>query len=88
MNNAINEIGNRLEFNEHKARRSRGTNQLPDKIMENTEAKEKRERTMQHENRLREFSDLIKYNNIHIIRSPRRRSKRKDARKIIWRSNG
>ena len=39
-----------------------------DKIMETKEAEQKRERIiMEHENRFRELSDSIKYNNIHII---------------------
>ena len=35
--------------------------------MENNEAEQRKERIMGHENRLRELSDSIKCNNIHII---------------------
>ena len=39
--------------------------------MESNQVKQKREkRIMQNENRLREFSDSIKHNNIHIIGVP------------------
>ena len=42
-----------------------------DKIMENNQAKQKRERgIMQPKNRLWELSDSIKHNNIHIIEVP------------------
>ena len=45
--------------------------------MENKEAKQKTERRiMQQENRLRELSDYIKYNSIHIIGIPEEEKKR------------
>ena len=41
------------------------------RIMENNEAEQKRERKiMNHKSRLRELSDSIKHNNIHIIGVP------------------
>ena len=50
------------------------------KVMENNEAEQQRERTiMDHENRLREISDSIKCNNIHIIGVPEEEKGVKEA---------
>ena len=51
-----------------------------DKIMENTEAERKRERKiLEHECRLRELSDSIKCNNIHMIGVPEEEERERGA---------
>ena len=58
---------------------------LEDKIIENNKAEQKRKRRiMQDENRLKELSDSIDYDNIHIIEIT---EERKGDRKVIWRND-
>lgn len=72
MKNAITDNGNRLNAMHNRLEEAEEwISHLEDKIMENHEAEQKREkRCMQHENKLRELSDFIKHNNIHIIKVP------------------
>jgi len=50
---------------------------IEDKIMENNEVEKKRERKLSdHKGRLREFSNSIKHNNIHVIGSQKKSRKR------------
>ena len=69
--NAINEIGNRLDaINSRLGKGEEWISDPVDKIMENNEAEQKRERIVQHETRLRELSNSFKCNKIHIIGVP------------------
>ena len=53
---------------------------LEDKIIENNDGEQKkRERVMEHKNRLRELSDPIKYSNICIIGVPEEEERGKGA---------
>ena len=53
-------------------------NDIEDRIMENNEVEQKRERRiMDHKNRLRELSDSIKHNDIHIIGVPEEEQREK-----------
>ena len=55
---------------------------VEDKIMENDEAEKKRERKLlDHECRLRELGNSLKYNNIYII-SPRRKREGGKGKKV------
>ena len=50
---------------------------LEDKIMEKEEAEEKRDKKIEeYERRIRELSDAIKHNNIHIIGIPEEEEER------------
>ena len=56
---------------------------IDDRIMENNEAEQRRERRiMEHENRLRKLSDSVKHNNIHIVRVPEEEGQ-KGAKKLF-----
>ena len=48
-----------------------------DKIMENNESENKREKILDHECRLKKLSDSIKHNNIHTIGVPEEEEKGK-----------
>ena len=69
---AINEVQNKIEMatawiEEEEER----IGELEDKIMEKEEAEKKRDKNIQeYKGRIREFSDAIKWNNIHIIGIP------------------
>lgn len=73
MKSAINNIGNRLNaMNSKLEEAEEQISGLEDKIMENNEAKQKKERKItQHKNRLTEPSDSIKCNNISIMGIPK-----------------
>ena len=58
--------------------------ELEDKIMEKEEAEKKRDKNIQEqEGRIRELSDVIKRNNIHIIGIPEEEEREKGAEQII-----
>lgn len=57
---------------------------IEDRLMENNEADQKKDRKLlDHESRLREPSNSIKHNNIHIIGVPLEKRGRKEDRKFI-----
>ena len=65
MRNTLDGMNSRLKEAEERI------NDLEDRVMEKNQDEQKREkRIMQNENRLRELSDFIKHNNIHIIGVP------------------
>jgi len=51
--------------------------------MENKETEKKRERIMEHENRLRELSDFINHNNIRIIGVPGKEERENGAENLF-----
>ena len=78
MKNTINEIENTLDgINSRIHEAEERTDDLEDRAMESNQAKQMRERKiMQIENSLRELSDSIKHNNIHIIGIPEEEERR------------
>jgi len=54
-------------------------NDLEDKVIEINQAEQERERIMEHENKVRELSDSIKRNNVHIIGIPEEEEREKGA---------
>jgi len=69
MKNVISEIQNRLDVLTTRMEEAKEqTSYKEDRIMENNEAKQKRERKiLDHESRFRELSDSIKHSNTCII---------------------
>ena len=58
-------------MNTRKEDAGEGVSDIEDRIMENNEAEQKKERRiMKHKNRLRELGNFIKCNNIYIIEVP------------------
>ena len=62
MRSILDRMNSRLEEAEEQI------NDLEDRVLESNQAEEREKRIMQTKNRLREFSDSIKCNNIHITR--------------------
>ncbi|KAF0880195.1 LORF1 protein, partial [Crocuta crocuta] len=57
---------------------------IENKIMENNEVEKKREtKVLNHKGRLREFSDLLRCSNIHIIRVPEDEEREKGAKCLL-----
>ena len=61
--NSITEIKTTLErINSRIEKREVQISNLEDRVMENNQAKQKKEKLIKNENRLRELSDIFKYN--------------------------
>ncbi|KAF0870977.1 LITD1 protein, partial [Crocuta crocuta] len=67
LRNAVNEVQNKLDaVTARMGEGERRISEIEDKIMENNEAEKKRVRKLlDHEGRIRDLSDSMKYNNIH-----------------------
>ena len=79
MKNLITEIWNRWDtMTTRMEEAEQQTSNIEDRVRENNEVEHKRERRMmEHKSRLRELSDSIKHNNIHIIGVPEELGKEK-----------
>ena len=85
MKKTINEIKDTLD--EIKGRPEEAVewiSNLEDRVLESNQAEQAREKNMQNENKLREFSDFIKHNNIHIIRISEEEDERKEGAEILF----
>ena len=81
MKNTVLESKN-TRWNKQQARGSKEQINLEERVMESNRAEQVRgKKNMQNENKLRELSDSIKCNNIHIIGIPE--EERKEDRKFI-----
>ncbi|KAF0879685.1 LORF1 protein, partial [Crocuta crocuta] len=83
--NAINEIHNKMEAsNEQTEKAERRISDLEDTIIEKEETEKKRDKLIQeHERRVRELSDTIKWNNIRIIGIPEEEDIKKGAEGVL-----
>ncbi|KAF0871378.1 LORF1 protein, partial [Crocuta crocuta] len=87
--NAINEMHNKMEawnsrIEEAQRRIKRRISDLEDTIIEKEETEKKRDKLIQkHERRVRELSDMVKCNNIHIIGIPEEEEKGKGAEGVL-----
>ncbi|KAF0871395.1 LORF1 protein, partial [Crocuta crocuta] len=85
LKKAINEIHNKME--ESKARieeAERRIGDLEDAIIEKEKSEKKGDKLIQeHERRVRELSDTIKRNNIHLIEIPEEENRRKGAEGVV-----
>ena len=83
MKNTITKIQNRLDaINTRLEEAEKWISDIDDK-MENNEAEQKRERIVSLENGLRELSDSIKCNSIHITGVPEEEEKENEAENIF-----
>ena len=64
MQNKLDAVTARMEEAEERI------SEIEDKIMENDEAKKREKNILDHKERIRELSDSMKCNNIHIIGVP------------------
>ena len=87
MNNKINETKTLLEgINRRITEAEEWISDLEDKIVEITNAEQNKEKRMKRiEDSLRDFWDNIKYTNIRIIGSQKKKRKRKGLRKYLKR---
>jgi len=77
IKNALDEINSRLEKAEERIR------DREDIVMESNQAEQVREKNNQNENRLRELSESIKHNDIHIIGIPEEEEREKGVENLF-----
>ena len=87
MNNTVAEIKNTLEgINSRITEAKEWISELENKVVEITVREQNKEKRMKRiADRLRDLWDNIKHNNIRIIRSQKKKRKRKDLRKYLKR---
>ena len=78
MRNTLDGMNSRLEESEE------WIHDLENRVMESNQAEQKREKwIMQNKNRLRELSDSIRCNNIHIIEVPEKEEREMRAENLF-----
>ena len=88
MQNTITEIKNSLESaNSRILEAEEGINKVEDRLVEMTDAEQKREKDLKEMKSLRELWDNVKCTNTRIIGGSRRRRERAGDRKNISRDN-
>uniref|UniRef100_A0ABI7XJR4 L1 transposable element RRM domain-containing protein n=1 Tax=Felis catus TaxID=9685 RepID=A0ABI7XJR4_FELCA len=85
LKHAINEVQNKMEATTARIEEAEERiGELEDKIMEKEEAEKKRDKKIQeYEGRIRELSDAMKHNNMHIIGIPEEEEREKGAEGVL-----
>ncbi|KAF0873809.1 LORF1 protein, partial [Crocuta crocuta] len=84
LKNAINKVHNKMEASNAQSEEAERIGDLEDTIIEKEEAKRKRDKLIQeHRRRVPELSDIIKWNNIHIIGIPEEEERGTSAEGVL-----